>query len=799
MSEVLRLRVARAPRPLQPAPTELVPSHRFDPTPFLSQLLAAGSEETRRTAASAWIAAGNLPDDPPPLNTPLNAVDRALTNRDNRMTPEEIAAVFHDGVAGVVVAEGSYTDDRRLLGDALLACLLTGEAPLLAVRLNRLLLVCGLLELIEEHKNLVPDADAVFNALRWRVVVLPRGILSVPADRLSRRPAFADLYLVRKDWLRYEAAEVAHIENVLRGEAKLREHTRTTETEVTIFSETEVTVREQQDTQSTDRFELNEETSRQAALAVHVDGSLDAQGPAGPMTIHGHVGGSVDFSQETADTRALKTSHEAVSRAVKEIETRTRQTRTTRTLDRIVELNRHSIDNSAEKAHAIGIYRWVNKIDQLQVFRYPHRFLAELQIPEPGAWWRHLVENGVAGRAATPPTPFTVDGTPGSPRLSVDDIAEAGYGAIAARYRVVGLPAPPPPQVTAGVRLKFEPDAPAAGSDPRKPIRFNGADTLVVPTGYIGVSWNAEVQSWHDGGFGNAACSVSVAVGTTEASATSVQFGSVIATCSGDLPSETGLVPVSVMSDSVFGFGVNVVATCDRLGATLRTWQQAVYDLLAEAYGELQRKYDEAASAEATAAGVAIVGDNPARNLEIVRNELKKHVSEVLLGANRVGVPAIKDAADGYPVIDPSKMLGVAPDVSFIEQAFEWENLSYVLYPYHWARRDQWQQIAAIDGVDPDFAAFLRSGSARVIIPARPGFEQAVNFFLYSGIVWGGVQAPAPGEPWYLSLDAEIRAQGQAPADGTVVGLPWEVRLPTELVWLQADGALPSNTDVSPA
>ena len=49
--------------------------------------------------------------------------------------------------------------------------------------------------------------------------------------------------------------------------------------------------------------------------------------------------------------------------------------------------------------------------------------------------------------------------------------------------------------------------------------------------------------------------------------------------------------------------------------------------------------------------------------------------------------------------------------------------MSWVFYPYYWAARKGLARPRS-HGVanDPEFERFLRSGSARVILPARPGF-----------------------------------------------------------------------------
>src|SRR5262249_7538098 len=56
--------------------------------------------------------------------------------------------------------------------------------------------------------------------------------------------------------------------------------------------------------------------------------------------------------------------------------------------------------------------------------------------------------------------------------------------------------------------------------------------------------------------------------------------------------------------------------------------------------------------------------------------------------------------------------------------------MTYILYPYYWADEGVWKDLMAVDGKDPDFVRFLRCGSARVVVPARPRFEDAIMYFV---------------------------------------------------------------------
>jgi hypothetical protein len=811
MSEVVRFRLVRGPDRVIPASDELI--RPTGDNTFLTQLADAGPNDR-----SALLRGASLVTDPKSLQTKLAALDEALAQSRNRLDPAAVTKIVGDPEQ--IVKSPEFQDDRARLMNTLGAIISGSETPSLAwqgqevlelgARVQRMLYIAGLIELMARRPNPIKDATDVFNALRWRTITLPKGLwpsaqtggrlesrkalgsslAELPIYATSRRPAFADLYLVRQDWVRYEAGEIAHIENVVKGEHKEREHRRKTETEVTSFTQQELNTFDERDTQTTSRFDLSTETSREMELALHLDGAVDVKALAGPTTIAAHVGGSVDYSQSTADSTATSTSREAVDRAVKRIEARTLETRTARTLTTVEELNRHIIDNKAADAKNISaVYRWVNKINRMRVYRFPNRFLLEFQVPEPAAWWRWMQKGAAAALAPQAPTPFTTTGVANGPILGVENVTEQNYAQLGARYGVKAMPAPPAPILRPGANIGL----PESAAN-ELPVKFAQYDKLTVPDGYRAVQWSARVLTWHNGGYGNDGMQLQISVGgTSNGGVGAGKWESLVQQTGGDLPDLTGIVPIGVMADAPWGFELTFTLVCHRLDALMRKWQQSVYDMLVDGHAQMQEAYARALRGDDDS-GITIQGDNPALNRQIVVTELKKHVTELLLERALVGVDAIdEDANTGEPSVNEQMMKQLSPIVSFMEQAFEWENLTYVFYPYFWSTRADWTDVAKASGADPEFAAFLSAGSARVIVPARPGLEQVVNFFLHTGIPWLGVQAPAPDEPGYLSIDKEIRALQLGAPDGVPVGDSWEVRLPTTLVWLQNDGTLPVN------
>ncbi|MBL7885447.1 MAG: hypothetical protein JNJ52_01760 [Flavobacterium sp.] len=120
--------------------------------------------------------------------------------------------------------------------------------------------------------------------------------------------------------------------------------------------------------------------------------------------------------------------------------------------------------------------------------------------------------------------------------------------------------------------------------------------------------------------------------------------------------------------------------------------------------------------------------------------------------------------------------------VKFMEQAFEWNLMSYRFYPYYWGNRDEWNELYQYESNDPIYRSFMQAGMARVVVTVKPGFEDAVMHYMALGQIWNGGQMPVLGDPLYLSIVDELKEQEY------VVEETWETVLPTNLIALQKSG-----------
>ena len=152
---------------------------------------------------------------------------------------------------------------------------------------------------------------------------------------------------------------------------------------------------------------------------------------------------------------------------------------------------------------------------------------------------------------------------------------------------------------------------------------------------------------------------------------------------------------------------------------------------------------------------------NFAHDPTIDREELKKAFIYLLLGEHPstwlpTPVPAPSRPRSHRPTRSAVKKWGAV--VAFFERAFEWENLMYTYYPYFWGRPRRWGEMILTQDTDPQFEAFLKAGAARVVVPARPGFEAALAHYHETGDVWMGEEMPDMFSDNYVSIIAEIKA-----------------------------------------
>ncbi|MCS0500446.1 hypothetical protein [Protaetiibacter mangrovi] len=589
---------------------------------------------------------------------------------------------------------------------------------------------------------------------------------AMPTGHGEIRPVgVGDLLLVKEHVLRYEGGELAHVENVLKSEHMSRETRRLDRTETTILTESETTKEEERDTQSTDRFSLKRETDATIKDDTQFKAGIAVDAKYGPFVeVKADASIATSHSSEESTRQASEFSKDVVSRSVSKVVERVLERRSTTTISEFEEKYSHGFDNTTGAGNISGVYQWVDKVLEAQVYNYGKRMLFDVTVPEPATAFMVAETKGkLDGETFTPPVPFTLKPT---------DVTESNYALWAQRYDVTGIEAPPAPVKTVSKAL--------GGTMPQDPYESSSSADIVIDDGYRAkyALWTA---AWYV--YDGAVWYLIIGNNSLDVFTASTYV---------DMAGEVGSVSISTFGWKLRDFAATIEIFCERTERAMLTWRLKTHAALTQGYLAKQQQYESKVAEAEAAAGVVISGRNPGWNARIVAAELRKQCITLLTAQQFDAFGALEVSAQGHPQPNLARTAAQMPYVRFFEQAFEWEHLIYFFYPYFWGWKPAWNRRLLLDDVDPLFADFLRAGAGRVVFPVRPGFEAAVIHYLETGKIWNGGPAPDISSSLYVPIVKEIQEATGAPGDEVPVGDPWLVRLPTTLAKLRADDALPA-------
>lgn len=593
---------------------------------------------------------------------------------------------------------------------------------------------------------------------------------SVPTTHGSVAPAgIGDLLVVRQFLKRYEARELGHVENILQGEHKERMHRRARTTEETITVETEVKKEEERDLQTTERFELKTESSETLKQDQSLKIGVSVSGSYGPAV---EFKASTDFamsqSKEEASKVATSFSKDVVTRASSKVSERRREERILKTIEVFEEKNTHGVDNKAGTDHVVGMYQWLDKIYEAQVFNYGKRLLFDIMLPEPAAFLMHAAAGQTQpGSDLVKPIPFT---------LSPNEITESNYSVYVKRYEVVGVEPPPQPYIT--VSRVMDGEAPGDHGSVTKSMEVPLSDGYQAISGHAVQTFTTREDD----------AAVDLVVGKNAHRYTkSGSWG-----WGFSMANEVGSIPVALKTFHTHVFAVAVEIHTQRTQRKLDEWKLKTHGAILQGYLKLLRDYEDSLAAAQVQAAGQVQGRNPLENERLIRSEIKKGAISVFTHQHYDLFGAITSSPQGFPQPNLLEAAAEGAYIRFFEQAFEWEQMMFFFYPYYWGRKGQWVNRSLLQDVDPLFAEFLKAGAARVVVSVRPGFESAVAHFLDTAQIWNGGELPPITSPLYLSIIEEIRERDKAPGKEVAQGDAWDVRLPTTLVKLRHEATLPA-------
>ncbi|MFT3924520.1 MAG: hypothetical protein QM778_18420 [Myxococcales bacterium] len=696
----------------------------------------------------------------PESTAPVLDVQRAAVDAS---TPWEVRSEFIDDLPryAATLARKSLADSSR--GDvASLAELLQREQATVQAKIRSLRGDDPMAEAVVSLGNKFFKAGTLGKTRAPKTSGLPQGSGSL------RPVGVADLLVVRQQLTSYQGGDVAHIENILKSEELHRETERREKSEQSVLTETDELREEERDTQTTERFSLQRETATTLETDLSVNAGLAVTARYGTMV---EVQANAGFSYQTSSSDSVRQSSaygkDVVTRAATKVSRRMRELRTTTTSIEFLERNKHGFQNSAPGAtHISGVYQWVDKVSEAQVYNYGKRMMFDVMLPEPAAFFvaAQQQQRTEGDKLVKPPT-FTA---------KPSDITESNYQSLAQSYDAIGIEPPPPLYLLLAKAIEFNTNGAQGATYVTK------ADAIPVTEGYEAIGWAIRCLS---GGAGSNNAYVFVGREAFDSNARQAT--------SWTLAGETSQVPIAVAGLNLLLFAATIEVLIRRTERAMAVWRQKTHAAIAQAYTAKKAEYERALASAAAGSTVQISGRNPGANKRLVRTELRKMCLAQLTAQQFDAFGAIETSSQGYPEANLVQSELQGEYIRFFEQAFEWDQLMYFFYPYYWGIKEGWLTTSLLEDVDPEFGDFLRAGEARAVFPVRPGFEKAVLHYLDTGEIWNGGNPPKITSRMYVPILAELEAANGPAAAEKAHGDPWEVRLPTTLVHLRADDRLP--------
>ncbi|HEX8377663.1 MAG TPA: hypothetical protein VF602_07580 [Pedobacter sp.] len=502
-------------------------------------------------------------------------------------------------------------------------------------------------------------------------------------------------------------------------------------------------------------------------------------------------------SQEDSVRQAQTVAQDITERALERVVSKVKEERVVTMIEEFEENNKHGFDNRRGDNHVVGVYRWIDKLYKNQIYRYDKRMIFEFMIPDPAKL--HTLGMEVVGTDLTEPLdPRSVAGT--MKMATYSSVTELSAAYWAGYYNVEITPAL---EDEIYISDAFA-DNGLGGNYMTTNYHVGGKNfSMEIPEGYNAVSVAGKFAfgfvpkdfEWTRG---------VVTIGDYEVAILDVATQTKIINTTFPGAGIQKKIGIGFFGMDVGGISISLRVKCKRNAEYFRQWKQETFKSIMDAYEEALAEHKRR-KAEQDSLATETKRTNPGFYRQIENIILKKNCISYLINRNNSATYTYgKDLGNSgilfgsYEVNLNSTLDKYASFVKFIEQAFEWNIMSYNFYPFYWGPKNSWtSKYQTEESNDPIFRAFLQSGMARVIVTVRPGFEEAVQLYLTTGILWNGGQVPLMGDSMYVDLMHEL-----ALPNGDKIGKPWISRVPTALTILQGRSiglevtqALPCNCD----
>lgn len=632
--------------------------------------------------------------------------------------------------------------------------------------------------------EIISDIDKFDNVQDLRALALaspevPEWIVRLINGKMRRRFPYvagvSDLLVVKERWLSYERGEIAHIENIMATENRTRTRRQFDSTSITTTVESERFEETEKSTEESVHNSMTSEVEETLATATNLATGVTASASFGPA-VKVDTTASFDFSTTSEETRASSEEYaqDVVERAVSKVSTLERNETVTVVLSEDEDTRVQVFDNTAaDSENKTGVYRYLDQLWEAQVFNYGKRLMLDIVVPEPSEQWKRSRQDGIIpDDKLIAPVLFNVN---------LSTITTLNYEYLAEKYQAN---VPPPPDTFYYVSAAMQLDIPKNGLSDDSSVVFKTGQ-ISVPDDYAAIEVRGKfvAETWKDN---QDKRSANLVIGGKQAG-----LDSQVAEL--ELIRTVGVVEYGVYLDKMQGGVVSLRLKCEILPEVFAQWKIDVFKACLDASNRAWSEYEAAHKSKETIKALKQENMHPTKKRVIEKIELKRSTISLLAEDNLEDESSLvyDPHYSIYPSIDFSKAKENGDFTRFFEEAFEWDELTYLYYPYFWGRRDEW--YATMNQSDPDvlFENFLQAGAARVNLAIRPGFEGAVLWYMATGQIWMGGPAPVIGDPLYVALiDEIVESKGLSLENPKKVGKSWTYPLPTSFVVLDPDDKL---------
>lgn len=520
------------------------------------------------------------------------------------------------------------------------------------------------------------------------------------------------------------------------GETVRLTHREWSRTEQEYTSLVSSSMESEQENALSEKSELAESTNVQQSHSMAFTASASASGQLGLIHIAASAG--INIARQASESRdtSVRRSREATRKASSRAKQEHKVTFRTLHADEREDTNYRELSNQTDEAQRWDFHRVMREWD-VKLYRYGSRLTYDITVPEPGAYLLRLHRRRLDIRKEMA-DPLILP--------SIDEVQAAAHPDLMRRYN---LPLDPPPRAYTITATNIV----ECTSDWDRTVA--AAVELVVPEGY---KLGEPVEFY----------AVEAGLSSRTESREQINRQAIIfAAITGNYS-----WPYSVTWSQNPKPGMRAVASIHTmvkpLDATVDAWRARTHAAIIEALKAGHESKLAALRKEDEDIEQRIGAADPLSLRRIEREELMKSILRWAVGSvlpeRPPGFGASGDRSEaGDDDLNPDlteeerrSVLQHGHIVSFVHQAIEWENVSFVLYPYFWG--GDWELKQPLQHPDDAHCQFLRAGAARVVLPVRHPFEWAWLNFSATGIVGKA----SPYSDTYREIASEIHDQAKA-------------------------------------